>query len=621
MFFRNRRIAAFALLAVGTAINADEQPLPSVSSETHIETKEARVAVLKLGVAAKTTEIRLNPLVDDDIKSLSEHNRQSGKALQIGIGRDVPSPQPASPLSSALTWTATADGGRAAQVAVTSPGARGLRLGIAVTRLDDGVEMRFFGAGKPQNILGPIKAATVRAQQPIYWSPVTEGETTTLEVYLPPGLTPESAVFDIPQLSHLVRNVRGDWQKGIGDSGECQIDVACVSNPSQALLSTKNAVARMVYTKGSSSYLCTGTLLNDTDTATYVPYFYSASHCISEQATAATLNTYWFFEAATCGGDSAPNSVQKTGGAVLLYNSPDTDAALLRLNDAPPGGAIFAGWNAGTVASGTDAIGIHHPAGDLKKFSRGVTQGYQDFNGAGSFIAMQWSAGVTEGGSSGSGLFVMNNGGYQLRGGLKGGTATCDNPQGMEKYSRLDQAYPYIQQYIYPATPGTAADKTATEFYNTNLKHYFLTTDPSEAAAISSGAAGAGWIVTGGSFKVWGTQASGSVPVCRFYGSVSPGPNSHFFTADAGECASLQAMQSTTPASQPRWNYEGTAYYAYLPSNASCGSDKTPIHRYYNNGHAQGQDANHRLTTDTTVRESMEASGWIYEGITMCGGT
>jgi hypothetical protein len=158
----------------------------------------------------------------------------------------------------------------------------------------------------------------------------------------------------------------------------------------------------------------------------------------------------------------------------------------------------------------------------------------------------------------------------------------------------------------------------AVEFYHSALKHYFLASDPNEAARIEAGAAGPGWARTGSTFNVHLAQASGSQPVCRFYGSQNPGPNSHFFTLAADECAGLRALQATLPESGPKWHYEGTAFYAFTPLNASCTDGSTPVDRYYNNGFARGEDANHRLTTDPALRAHMEAAGWIYEGVVMC---
>lgn len=158
----------------------------------------------------------------------------------------------------------------------------------------------------------------------------------------------------------------------------------------------------------------------------------------------------------------------------------------------------------------------------------------------------------------------------------------------------------------------------AVEFYNSGLKHYFLTADPAEAAAIDAGAAGPGWGRTGGSFKVSATQTGGTAAVCRFYGSPSPGPNSHFFTADAGECAGLRALEAATAESEKKWHYEGSAFFIATPQNGACADGMMPVERYYNDGYARGEDANHRLSSNTAVRTAMEQQGWRYEGVVMC---
>ncbi len=164
----------------------------------------------------------------------------------------------------------------------------------------------------------------------------------------------------------------------------------------------------------------------------------------------------------------------------------------------------------------------------------------------------------------------------------------------------------------------SSASVSAIEFYNLSLKHYFITADPGEAAAIDAGAAGSGWSRTGGGFKVAGAQAGGLAAVCRFYGSVRPGPNSHFFTADAGECSSLRALEASTTETQKKWHYEGIAFFAAVPQNGVCASGSMPVYRYYNNGYARGEDSNHRLSSNAALRSAMEQDGWSYEGVVMC---
>ena len=41
----------------------------------------------------------------------------------------------------------------------------------------------------------------------------------------------------------------------------------------------RNSVAQMVFRTANQVFLCTGQLLNDTDTTTQIPWFFSANHC------------------------------------------------------------------------------------------------------------------------------------------------------------------------------------------------------------------------------------------------------------------------------------------------------------------------------------------------------
>lgn len=151
------------------------------------------------------------------------------------------------------------------------------------------------------------------------------------------------------------------------------------------------------------------------------------------------------------------------------------------------------------------------------------------------------------------------------------------------------------------------------EFYNTNLDNYFITADPYEAAAIDGGSAGPGWVRTGNTFKSGGNSA-----VCRFYGSLSPGPNSHFYTADPAECNFLKQLQASTPATQKRWNFEGLDFASTLPVSGACPGGTVPVYRAYNLGYVRGLDSNHRFTTSQEIIQQMRALGWVSEGVVMC---
>jgi hypothetical protein len=107
------------------------------------------------------------------------------------------------------------------------------------------------------------------------------------------------------------------------------------------------------------------------------------------------------------------------------------------------------------VSIGTPTIDGHHPQGDLKKVSQGSVTAYSRWDSTTSptqYLQVQWSSGTTEGGSSGSGLLTLAGTQYVLRGGLRGGTALCSNLDGFDLFSRFDQIYPSISQYLGTST-------------------------------------------------------------------------------------------------------------------------------------------------------------------------
>lgn len=145
----------------------------------------------------------------------------------------------------------------------------------------------------------------------------------------------------------------------------------------------------------------------------------------------------------------------------------------------------------------------------------------------------------------------------------------------------------------------------AVEYANAALGHYFLTAFPAEIAVLDGGAFGGAWRRTGESFRTGGAAA-----VCRFYGMPPKGPDSHFFTVDAAECAHVM---STWQA----WTFEAHAFAITPASAGGCPAGLVAVRRFYNNP-AAGADMNHRYVTSAAVAAEMRGKGWIEEGIVMC---
>lgn len=152
----------------------------------------------------------------------------------------------------------------------------------------------------------------------------------------------------------------------------------------------------------------------------------------------------------------------------------------------------------------------------------------------------------------------------------------------------------------------------AVEFFNVDLRHYFITSNAAEQKSIDSGGAGPGWQRTGNNFRLWVPEVGvpvGAVPVCRFYGTPGRGPNSHFYTASGAECAAVKRDAG--------WTYEGIAFYVLPPQNDQCVGSQ-PVYRAYNNGFVRN-DSNHRYSTQLGVLQAMTAQGWSVEGVAFCG--
>ncbi len=461
-----------ALMAAGLssqafAIRVEGEPMRPELAKAQPRNEQFRTANFAALSPAKLEFLAIGNDRIGALKRYNDGNNRSVKPLQIGIGRDMAS-ESAGPMD-ALKWTQVS-GGKVARIDVTSPQAKGLRVGFTASTLLDNAEIRVASADNPSRVFAVTgkQAKQLVDASGRHWTAWTDGETQIIELFVP-----DLKALDVPEISAVTHFVISPAQdsltsKALGESATCNVNAVCKNDFGQTYINAKNAVTRTQFQSGTSGFTCTGTLLNDSTPNTQVPYIYTAHHCFKTQAEANTLVTFWGFESATCGNrNDGGTNVQVGGGAELLYSQGTSDGALLRMNNSPPTGAYFAGWDAAQMIPNTPVTALHHPAGDNKKVSLGNHSGIQGpINiGTGSTISStnraSWSEGTTERGSSGSGLFTNTTGSYLLRGGLAGGNASCANSGGTEAggnvdyYSRLDQIFPSIKQFLGDGTTAT----------------------------------------------------------------------------------------------------------------------------------------------------------------------
>lgn len=568
--------------------------------------------------------IVLAPPAPDAAASMKARNDRSaaktpadgdkGRPLAIGYGRDVAFTARRIVLAD-LDWVAGADGGRSARIEIASPGAAALRVALRLSAPTAGLTVRYAGVAAKAAVFGAYPANSL-ASSDLHWSPVLAGDTAIIELRAAANASLAGLVLEVPRVSHQLvtgadlRSLSPGDAKAIGSSGACNVDVACVLPVSQAVLDAAKSVARLSFVADDGgSYLCTGTLINDS-VASFTPYLFTANHCIDSAATARTVNTYWFYDAVTCNNRNTPPFVQLAGGAALLGRSQDFDWAFLRMLEAPPAGVVYSAWRAEPIALGAVVSTIHHPRGDLKKWSQGTLTGFRfvgDLGAYGNFNEVIWDVGTTEGGSSGGALytFLQGAGYYEVRGGLLGGGASCTNPTFPDYYSDLGAALPVLREYLTPNASNPTGLVAATEFYNRTLDHYFISTNPVEINNLDSGAT-IGWVRTGLRFLVYDRPIAGANPVCRFYRTPAFG-DSHFYSADPAECA------DTARKFPVDWVYESpNVFYVQLPNTVTglCPGGTKSVYRFFST-----LTENHRYTVEATVRNKLaETPGWIAEG-------
>lgn len=573
-----RVAAAMALIALGGVASAH-----ATSVGAYVQAAGTAPVVQKLAAASLVVTPTVVELGDWMAPKSGASARDD--LIQIGAKRVVGAAATAVATRDLLRWTATEDGGQLAAISLVSNEAFGMRAGLVVDALPANAILRVYtedfrdqayettAAQVLQLLQTNTKAGDTSKAARTWWTPAVDGDALTLEIELPAGVATSGVQVAVPSVLHIYENIfnliddGSQMQAKINNAAGCTLDSTCYDGYAQQ----RDAVARMHFVTDAGGFLCTGTLLNDRN-STGTPYFLTANHCISNQASASSLQTFWFYRTPSCNSRLLSSSSKSLkGGAKLLHTQASPDMTLLQLNDQPPAGAVFAAWDAAALTSGQAVVGIHHPRGDLQKISFGKVVGtsactpgqgfFRCFANTAmteSYYRVQWAEGMTEGGSSGSGLFV--NG--ALTGVLSNGTASCTATGGVNNYARLDQVFPAIKQWLYADVAPVAEQAPAQglsavfRFYNNDTGAHFYTSSVAQRDAVI--AFFPGFRFEGIAFYANAGQAEGLSPVYRFYNTQNA---AHVYTADVLERAAMQAQPGI-------FNDEGVAWWARNDASA-----------------------------------------------------
>lgn len=226
-----------------------------------------------------------------------------GTPKKIGEGRIIAELQDVAKTSQILQWQPTQNGGAIAAITISTSQAKGIRIGVMVRSFPSSALLRFYapndvnafevsGADVLKLLKQNLDAGDQSDAGHTYWGPRVDGDTVTLEIEVPKGVSSDEVQIAVPKLSHFFSQPlalsEGNIAKTIseiGTSASCEVDSMCYSATSQEL----DTVVHMSFVDANGgSHVCTGTLLMDT-ASHFIPYLLSANHCISKQTVASTL--------------------------------------------------------------------------------------------------------------------------------------------------------------------------------------------------------------------------------------------------------------------------------------------------------------------------------------------
>jgi lysyl endopeptidase len=338
-------------------------------------------------------------------------------------------------------WTTLPNGDRIWRMTYKSEGAFTLNFMFDIFWIPEGATLYVYNNEK-NDLIRPFTHHNNNPEEVLGTWYVT-GDQAWVEYYQPANVVGDPKLT-VGSVVHGYRTA-DSYQKGLNDSGACNHDVDCDITPASDpfnINTRKEEVKKSVAFLLLGGFVCSGTLINNTNNDG-TPYVLTALHCGGgEGGWAFRFN--WRSPNPSCGTftNSANGTFQTVSGATRRASSNRSDMKLVEITDTSffnnNPDVVWSGWNRSTTQTPQINFGVHHPSGDIQKVCRKDGGGFRRTSDGQDFWRINnWDLGVTEGGSSGSGLFNENG---HLIGMLTRGTAACSGTNdngGWDEYGRF----------------------------------------------------------------------------------------------------------------------------------------------------------------------------------------
>ena len=396
---------------------------------------------------AASETVELGPLSPEELS-----RRPRPGVRHIGLRRIVPS-EAFQHVSSVVTPT----GRRVLRLGLHSGDAAAIRVHFTNFAAGFG-EVWVYGEGK--NPSWRLMDGPYSGQGPLddgaFWSATIHSGTVIVEFDAPAGSVPPDFPFRIDAISHQWSTA--DASGALSGPASCELDASCYSE--WAKYASGVPLYEFIGADGGA-YVCSGVMLNSTGVIPE-PYMLTANHCISDNSEAQSIQAYFGYQTAFCGGvapdlgyvDRVLVGVYLTGATI-----PKGDYTLVRLSGMPPTGlgsvgSYFFGWSASAPEIGELVTGIHHPQDSWTRIAFGARISDQTLNISGSvapanlYYQVDFTQGLIEPGSSGSPLLNANAEVVGTATAAPESSAPCDIRPFIATYGRFSDAYPALAPYL-----------------------------------------------------------------------------------------------------------------------------------------------------------------------------
>lgn len=331
------------------------------------------------------------------------------------------------------------DGGRVWRIAFHMEDATFTSMHFSTFNIPDGAELYLYTPDR-EYVIGKFINKN-QMEEGSFYPQELPGEDIVVEYYEPAGVAFEGnlAISQISQGYYDFFHIKA-IEGGLGNAeGTCHPNAICYDNTWHAQI---NSVVCYTMTSGGYVYMCSGAMINNT-ARDNKKYLLSANHCYES----GTWKFYFKYQATTCSGNNGNILRTATGYTLKAKDNGDSSSDFMLVEitgDINTSYDVYlAGWDISTSAptNPTQCGAIHHPGGDIKKFSipQNLNNGAM-MAGYSKFWLANWATatGATEQGSSGSPLFNKDK---LIVGQLYAGSSSCTNPTGWDLYGKLSNSW------------------------------------------------------------------------------------------------------------------------------------------------------------------------------------